>query len=88
MMMEFKNPIPVVTPIGEGYAIYVRDGGTLENDIFTVVLEEGGIIRHFRSDQILIHANATFDIKKKGFVGFCLPCKDMVVWEDLLQKNF
>lgn len=68
MMMEFRNPMPVVTPVGDGYAIYVRDGGTLENDIFTVVLEEGGIVRHFRSDQILIHANATFDIKKKGFV--------------------
>ena len=64
-MMEFKNPIPVLTENGmDGYAIYVRDGGTFENDIWCVVLCEGGIVRHYRSDQIRIHANATFDIVK------------------------
>lgn len=63
-MMEFRNPLPVVTELGPGYAIYVRDGGTFENDIFAVVLENGGDIRHFRSDQIKVWANATFDIKK------------------------
>lgn len=64
-MMEFKNPIPVLTEDGiGGYAIYVRDGGTFENDIWCVVLCEGGIVRHYRSDQIRIHANATFDIVK------------------------
>jgi hypothetical protein len=61
-MLEFKNPIPVVTPLGGGYAIYVTNGGTFENDIWTVVLEKGGNIRHFRSDQIKIHKNGTFDI--------------------------
>jgi hypothetical protein len=66
MFMEFRNPIPVVTPMGDGYAIYVRDGGTFENDIFSVALEDGGKILHFRSDQILMHVNATFDIKKKA----------------------
>jgi len=64
MIHEFKNPMPVVTPLGNGYAIYVVNSGTFENDIFTVVLEEGGIIKHFRTDQIKIYSNATFDIKK------------------------
>lgn len=64
-MMEFKNPIPVLTEDEmDGYAIYVRDGGTFENDIWCVVLCEGGLVRHYRSDQIRIHANATFDIVK------------------------
>lgn len=63
-MIEFNNPIPVITPLGGGYAIYVRNGGTFENDIWAVVLEDGGHVRHFRSDQITIHANATFDITK------------------------
>jgi hypothetical protein len=62
MIYEFKNPVPVVTPSGPGYLWYVRDGGTWENDIFTVVLEEGGKIKHFRSDQISICKNGTFDI--------------------------
>ena len=65
MLHEFKNPVPVVTPLGEGYAIYVKDGGTWENDIWCVALELGGTIMHFRSDQIRMYLNATFDIKKE-----------------------
>ena len=61
-MLEFHNPIPVVTPLGNGYAIYVSNGGTFENDIWAVCLEKNGEVRHFRSDQIKIHFNGTFDI--------------------------
>ena len=51
-MLEFKNPIPVVVENDkDGYAIYVRDGGTFENDIWCVVLCNGGFVRHYRSDQ-------------------------------------
>jgi hypothetical protein len=57
--------MPVITPIGEGYAIYVRDGGTFENDIWAIVLIEGGSVKHFRSDQIQMYKNATFDISEK-----------------------
>ncbi len=64
MMLEFKNPIPVVVEGSkEGYAIYVTDGGTFENDIWCVVLCNGGIVRHYRSDQIKVHNNATLDLK-------------------------
>lgn len=51
--------------MGDGYAIYVRDGGTWENDVWCVVLEDGGEIRHFRCDQIRMHKNGTFDIGEK-----------------------
>ena len=64
MFLEFTNPIPVVTELGDGYAIYVRDGGSLENDIWAIVLCDGGFVKHFRSDQIKIHCNGTFDIIK------------------------
>lgn len=60
--LEFRNPIPVITPKGNGYAIYVTNGGTFENDIWAVALEEGGHVLHFRSDQIRLYKNATFDI--------------------------
>ena len=62
MVYEFKDPVPVVTELGPGYAWYMRDGGTWENDIFTVVLEHDGSVKHFRSDQIHIHKNGTFGI--------------------------
>jgi hypothetical protein len=64
-MLEFKKPIPVIVEIDkEGYAIYVTNSGILENDIWCVVLCDGGIVRHYRSDQIRIHSNSTFGIKK------------------------
>jgi hypothetical protein len=67
MMLEFKNPIPIIVENNkEGYAIYVSNGGTFENDIWCVVLCEGGHVRHYRSDQIKIYENLTFDIKKNG----------------------
>lgn len=63
---EFNKPIPVVVEDGkEGYAIYVESGGTFENDIWCVVHCEGGHVRHYRSDQILIHTSGTFDVSKK-----------------------
>jgi hypothetical protein len=61
-MLEFRNPIPVITEFGEGYALYVTNGGTLENDIWAVVSCSDGSVKHFRSDQIKIHKNGTFDI--------------------------
>jgi len=65
MMLEFKTPIPVIVEGDrEGYAIYVTNGGTFENDIWCVALCDGGIVRHYRSDQIRLHNNATLDLKK------------------------
>jgi hypothetical protein len=65
-MLEFKNPIPVIVIEGnkEGYAIYVVNNGQFENDVWCVVLCDGGLVRHYLSDQILIHTNATYGIKK------------------------
>lgn len=65
VMLEFKNPISVIVEDNkEGYAIYVTNGGTFENDIWCIVHCDTGIVRHYRSDQIKIHKNLTFDIKK------------------------
>lgn len=64
-MLEFRNPIPVVVEGNkEGYAVYVQSGGTFENDIWCVVHCEGGVVRHYRSDQIVIHTNGTFGLSK------------------------
>jgi hypothetical protein len=65
-MLEFKKPIPVIVEKNkEGYAIYVSNSGTFENDIWCVVLCDGGDVRHYRSDQIKIYMNLTFNIVKK-----------------------
>lgn len=62
-MLEFSKPIPVIVEGNkEGYAIYVTDGGIFENDLWCIALCQGGIVRHYRSDQIKIHYNATLGI--------------------------
>ncbi len=63
--MQFKTPIPVIVEENkEGYAIYVSNSGTFENDIWCIVHCNTGIVRHYRTDQIKIHENGTFDIVK------------------------
>jgi len=65
MIYEFRNPIPVKTDIGYGYVMYVRDGGTYCNDIFAIVFEKDGVIRHMRTDQFAVLRNPTFDIENE-----------------------
>ena len=66
MIHEFRNPIPVVVEGDkDGYALYVRDGGAFENDIWCVVLCDGGHVRHYMSDQIKMYVNATLGITKE-----------------------
>jgi len=56
--------MPVVTPMGDGYAIYVESSGMFENDVWTVCLSEDGSIKHFHSGQVRMWHNETFGIKK------------------------
>jgi hypothetical protein len=65
MIYEFKNPIPVITKIGKGMAIYACDSGQFANDVWTIVMENGRV-RHFRTDQLMIEKNATWDIGNKS----------------------
>jgi hypothetical protein len=62
-MLELRNPLPVVTPLGEGYALYVRDGGTFENDVWCVVLDDARIL-HFRSNELRYVGNATLGLQR------------------------
>lgn len=64
-MIEFNNPIPVVVKETnqEAMAIYAVSGGTFENDLWTIVLCDGGDIITVRVDQIKMYINKTFDIK-------------------------
>ena len=67
MILEFKNPIPVILKETNelGYALYIVNSGMLENDVWTIVLKNGGDIRHCLSNQIKIVKNKTFNITEK-----------------------
>jgi len=63
MIHEFRNPILVETPLGYGMIIYVRDGGSFSNDVFAIVLDNDGVIRHMTTDQFKLVRNDTFGIR-------------------------
>jgi len=67
MIHEFINPIPaVIIETKQDCLIWTLwSTGIWANDVYTVVLLEGGGILHVNSQQITISANATFGIKKK-----------------------
>lgn len=64
MIYEPTHPISCHTPLGDGYVWYIKINGFLENDEVTVILNDGGIVRHFTTDQIKIWHNETYKIKK------------------------
>lgn len=64
MIHEFRNPMPVETDLGYGMLVYVRDGGTFSNDVFAVVLDKDGTLRHFQSHQFRFVQNNTFNIRE------------------------
>jgi hypothetical protein len=52
MIHEFNNPIPVIVEEDkEGYAIYVQSSGTFENDIWCIVLCDGGYVKNYTTSQ-------------------------------------
>lgn len=61
----FEQPIPVVTPLGDGMALYVKSNGMFQDDEWCCCLLRGGTIRHFLSGQIKIFHNATYGIIKE-----------------------
>lgn len=58
--------MPVETSLGYGMLIYVRDGGTFSNDVFAIVLDTDGVIRHMTSDQFKFVRNDTFQIRDEA----------------------
>jgi hypothetical protein len=62
MIHEFRNPIPVETPLGEGYVLFVCSNNQWENDEWTVVLDNGEI-RHFLTYQIKVVKNDTYGVR-------------------------
>jgi len=66
MIYEFRNPMPVETSLGYGMLVYVRDGGVFSNDVFAIVSNVDGKLRHFRSLQFRFLPNPTFDIENTG----------------------
>lgn len=64
MIYEPKNLVPCTTPLGDGYVWYIKPNGFMENDEITVILKNGGDVKHFTTSQIKIYHNETYGINK------------------------
>lgn len=60
-MLQLSPPIPVRTPLGEGWALIVIDYGPQWNTCWAVQLHETGELKHFDSNQIRFPKNFTYD---------------------------
>ncbi len=58
MIHEFKTPIPVHTPHGEGDALLLIDYGIDVNTVWLVRLK-GGVVLHYLSEDIRVYGNPT-----------------------------
>lgn len=66
MIYEPRHLVPCVTPLGDGYVWYIKSNGFMENDEVTVILCNGGEVKHFTTEQIRIWHNGTYGIKKQN----------------------
>ena len=60
------SPIPVIVEGKEAYVLYIETSGMYENDVWTCVHCDGGTVRHYTTNQVIIHKNATFEILKSN----------------------
>jgi len=65
MIVFAPYPIPVVTPLGDAYLVYVESSNLFENDVWTCCLCDGGDVKHFTTEQIKVYKNLTFGINEK-----------------------
>lgn len=81
-------PIPVVTPLGSGYIVYVSRNPIHENDEITVAMDEDGQYRHFNAGQVKAYKNATYGINAGPSKEDQKPERNIPhEWEDTREKK-
>lgn len=60
--LQLNPPIPVETPLGEGWAHIVIDYSPDFNTVWVVFLTESGMVKHFDSNDLRVCGNETFGI--------------------------
>ena len=61
-MLQLNPPIPVQTPLGEGWAQVVIDYSPDFNTVWIVFLIDSGEVKHFDSNDLRVCGNETFGI--------------------------
>lgn len=63
MIHQCSPPIHVLTPLGEGNALFIIDYGEMINTIWVVHLFQSTRVKHFDSDDIRVFGNPMWGIK-------------------------
>lgn len=63
MIHQFREPIEVETPLGDGIALLLIDYGWMSNSCWVVVLKNG-IVKHFDSNDIRVSPNFTWGVRR------------------------
>jgi hypothetical protein len=66
MMLQLNPPIPVQTPLGDGWALLIIDYGPDFNSCWAVSLHKSGEIKHFDSNDLRAEGNHTFGIPRSA----------------------
>jgi len=64
MYAELKQPLPLITPKGKGFAIAVIDYGSEHHLMFVTVIDDTGEIWTFSNPEVRVQPNATLMAKR------------------------
>ena len=60
ILFRLEPPIPLETPKGLGFALFLRDYGMDHDDLWTVAITETREVWTFRNSEVRVVENATF----------------------------
>ena len=63
-ILQLSPEIRVLTPLGEGYALFIIDYGMNHNTVWVVALYDDGKILHFDSREVKHCGNEMLDISE------------------------
>lgn len=64
--MQFQNPIPVLANERKGFAIYVKNGNSIHEDIWCISFQDGSI-GYFNSNQIKVQITEQQQTKEMDY---------------------
>lgn len=85
--LEFREPVEVTTPKGDGYIWYMIDYGPHSDTLYTIVLKETGECWQMSRKDFRMKNNVSLGIRDNYQSGNSLNTKANKIENDPFQKN-
>ena len=66
MILQLNPAMSVITPLGDGFAIFLIDYGMDQNTCWIVTLKKDGVVKHFDCNDIVFSPNYTYKINSEN----------------------